>query len=83
MVVLVPSAVNNLENCLVLPLLMDAKIFNPWRLLVLKLFGGKISEFLFVHSSTKIQIPWHITMHHRACLGENVVAYSLRHHRGR
>ena len=53
------------------------KIFNPWRLLVLKLFGGKISGVPFVHSSTKIQIPWHIKLHHRACLGENVVAYSL------
>jgi putative colanic acid biosynthesis acetyltransferase WcaF len=45
--------------------------------LVLKLFGGKISGVPFVHSSTKIQIPWHIKLHHRACLGENVVAYSL------
>ena len=53
------------------------KFFNPWRLLVLKLFGGKISGVPFVHASTKIQIPWHIKLHHRACLGENVVAYSL------
>ena len=53
------------------------KFFNPWRLLVLKLFGGKISGVPFVHASTKIQIPWHVKLNHRACLGENVVAYSL------
>lgn len=44
---------------------------------MLKLFGGKIFGVPFVHSSTKIQIPWHIKLHHRACLGENVIAYSL------
>ena len=53
------------------------KFFNPWRLWVLKLFGCKISGVPFVHSSAKIQIPWHIKLHHRACLGENVFAYSL------
>jgi putative colanic acid biosynthesis acetyltransferase WcaF len=31
----------------------------------------------FVHSSARIQIPWNLTMEHRACLGEHANAYSL------
>jgi putative colanic acid biosynthesis acetyltransferase WcaF len=53
------------------------KFLNPWRILILKLFGAKISGIPFVHGSVRIHIPWHLTLHHRACLGEKVVAYSL------
>ena len=41
------------------------------------MFGAKISGIPFVHSSVKVEIPWHIYLGHRACLGENVRAYSL------
>ena len=53
------------------------KYLNIWRLFILKLFGAKIYGIPFVHSTTKIKIPWHLDLKHRACLGENVVAYSL------
>ncbi len=53
------------------------KFLNPWRLIILKTFGAKIAGIPFVHSSVKIQIPWHLTLKHRACLGEKVNAYSL------
>ena len=53
------------------------KALNPWRLLVLKIFGARISGMPFVHQRARIQIPWHLTMHHRACLGERTNAYSL------
>jgi putative colanic acid biosynthesis acetyltransferase WcaF len=53
------------------------KFLNPWRLVILKLFGAKISGLPFVHSSVRIQIPWHISLEHRACLGASVRAYSL------
>ena len=53
------------------------KLFNPWRMLILKLFGAKLSGLPFVHSSARIQIPWNLTMKHRACLGERANAYSL------
>ena len=33
------------------------KFLNPWRLLVLKLFGANISGIPFVHGSARIQIP--------------------------
>ena len=53
------------------------KYFNPWRLLVLKIFGAKLKGLPFIHSSARIQIPWNLRMDHRACLGEKTNAYSL------
>ena len=53
------------------------KFLNPWRLIILKIFGANIYGIPFVHGSVRIQIPWHLTLKHRACLGENVCAYSL------
>ena len=50
---------------------------NSWRLFILKLFGANISGIPFVHSAVKIQIPWHLTMKHRSCLGDRSNAYSL------
>ena len=45
--------------------------------MILKIFGATISGCPFVHSKAWIQIPWHLTMRHRASLGEKSVAYSL------
>ena len=53
------------------------KFFNPWRVLVLKIFGANLSGMPFIHSTARIQIPWNLTMKHRACLGERANAYSL------
>jgi putative colanic acid biosynthesis acetyltransferase WcaF len=53
------------------------KFFNPWRILVLKTFGANLSGIPFIHSTARIQIPWNLTMKHRACLGEHANAYSL------
>ena len=44
---------------------------------MLKVFGAKLSGMPFIHSTARIQIPWNLTMRHRACLGERSNAYSL------
>ena len=44
---------------------------------MLKTFGGNLSGMPFIHSTARIQIPWNLTMKHRACLGERANAYSL------
>ena len=44
---------------------------------MLKTFGANLSGIPFVHSTARIQIPWNLTMKHRACLGESANAYSL------
>ena len=53
------------------------KFLNLWRLAILKVFGAKIYGLPFVDGSVRIQIPWHLKLHHRACLGEKVNAYSI------
>lgn len=53
------------------------KPFNQWRLIWLRLFGCKIYGRPFVHQRARIQIPWNLTLHHRACLGDRANAYTL------
>ena len=53
------------------------KPLNPWRLLVLRVFGTHISGVPFVHSRARIQIPWKLRLAHRACLGDRANAYTL------
>lgn len=53
------------------------KPLNPWRLIVLRCFGARLSGTPFVHPNAQIQVPWNLIMHHRACLGDGAVAYSL------
>lgn len=50
---------------------------NQWRLFLLKLFGCKIYGKPFVHQRARIQIPWNLILHDRACLGDRANAYSL------
>jgi putative colanic acid biosynthesis acetyltransferase WcaF len=53
------------------------KFLNPWRLIITRVFGAEIHGTPFVHQRAIIQMPWHLTMHDRACLGERANAYSL------
>ncbi|HEX2853323.1 MAG TPA: DapH/DapD/GlmU-related protein [Opitutaceae bacterium] len=53
------------------------KPLNPWRLFVLRIFGAKLHGTPFVHQRARVQQPWNLTMHHRACLGDRANAYSL------
>lgn len=50
---------------------------NRWRLFWLKLFGTKIYGRPFVHQRVRIQIPWNLTLYHRAALGDRTNVYSL------
>ncbi len=53
------------------------KPLNRWRLLILRGFGARLHGTPFVHQRARIQVPWHLTMHDRACLGDRTNAYSL------
>ena len=53
------------------------KPLNPWRLFWLRLFGAKIHGTPFVHQRARIAIPWNLTLHDRACLGDRANAYTL------
>ena len=50
---------------------------NPWRLFWLGVFDAKIDGTPFVHQRARIAIPWKLTLHDRACLGDRANAYSL------
>lgn len=52
------------------------KIFNPWRLLLLKMFGAKVKWNSGVYASTKIWAPWNLELGHNAWLGPNVICYN-------
>jgi putative colanic acid biosynthesis acetyltransferase WcaF len=50
---------------------------NPWRLFWLRAFDARIFGTPFVHQRARIAIPWNLTLHDRACLGDRSNAYSL------
>jgi putative colanic acid biosynthesis acetyltransferase WcaF len=53
------------------------KPLNEWRLFWLRVFDAKIDGKPFVHQRARIEIPWNLTLHDRACLGDRANAYSL------
>jgi putative colanic acid biosynthesis acetyltransferase WcaF len=53
------------------------KPLNPWRLFWLRVFDAKVDGKPFVHSRARIAIPWNLTLHDRACLGDRANAYTL------
>jgi putative colanic acid biosynthesis acetyltransferase WcaF len=53
------------------------KPLNGWRLLWLRVFGASIHGRPFVHQRARIALPWNLTLHDRACLGDRANAYSL------
>lgn len=52
------------------------KLFNPWRIFILKIFGADVTFKSGVYSSTKIWAPWNLKMGNNAWLGPNVICYN-------
>ena len=52
------------------------KLFNPWRLFILRLFGADLKWDSGVYSSVRIWAPWNLRMGHNAWLGPNVICYN-------
>jgi putative colanic acid biosynthesis acetyltransferase WcaF len=53
------------------------KPFNRWRLFWLRVFGTKMEGLPFVHQRARIQMPWNVTLHDRATIGDRANIYSL------
>lgn len=53
------------------------KALNPWRLLVLRVFGATISGRPFVSPSARIRMPWNLQLEDGACIGEEADIYNL------
>jgi putative colanic acid biosynthesis acetyltransferase WcaF len=65
------------EFCWFLFCAWTPKPLNPWRLFWLRVFDAKIHGAPFVHQRARIAVPWNLTLHDRACLGDRANAYSL------
>ncbi len=53
------------------------KPLNPWRVLLLRMFGATVRGRPFVAASAIIKMPWNLTLEHRACIGDRVEIYNL------
>ncbi|HAK05978.1 MAG TPA: putative colanic acid biosynthesis acetyltransferase [Spartobacteria bacterium] len=65
------------EICWALFCVWTPKPLNPWRLFWLRVFDAKIDGTPFVHQRARIAMPWNLTLHDRACLGDRANAYTL------
>ena len=65
------------EFCWIVFCVWTPKPLNPWRLFWLRVFDAKIHGTPFVHQRARIAIPWNLTLHDRACLGDRANAYTL------
>lgn len=50
---------------------------NGWKILILRLFGAKVSKKAVVYSSAKIYYPANLIMEDYACLASNVRCYNV------
>ena len=50
---------------------------NAWRLFWLRLFNAKIDGKPFVHQHARIAVPWRLSVHEDACIGDGANIYSL------
>lgn len=54
-----------------------SRLFNVWRILLLRCFGAKIGRHCVVKSSCEIWQPWKLEIGDRVALSERVVCYSV------
>jgi putative colanic acid biosynthesis acetyltransferase WcaF len=53
------------------------KPLSPWRVLLLKLFGARISGRPFVSNSARVKFPWNLILEDHACLSPGCNVYNL------
>ena len=51
--------------------------FFGWRRGVLRLFGATVGRNVHVHNSTRVTMPWNLTLGDWAAVGEDVLVYNL------
>ncbi|WP_179336950.1 putative colanic acid biosynthesis acetyltransferase [Winogradskyella ludwigii] len=55
----------------------STKLFNPWRLFLLRLFGAKVHRKSGVYASCKVWAPWNLELEENAWLGPHVNVYNV------
>ena len=54
-----------------------SRLFNKWRVLLLKLFGANVGKGCVVKSSCEVWQPWNLTMGDYATISHNVDCYNV------
>ena len=62
--------------CLLFFRTLPTRLFWPWRWLLLRIFGAKVSFKAYVYSTAKIWVPWNLTVESGSCLGPHVICYN-------
>lgn len=52
------------------------KVFRPWRIVLLKLFGANVAWSAEVYASSKVWAPWMLTLGKRSCIGPHAIVYN-------
>lgn len=52
-------------------------LFNKWRILLVKLFGGQLDWNVSLHPTAYIDYPWNLTMRAKSSLGERCWIYAM------
>ena len=52
-------------------------LFRKWRVLLVRLFGGRIDWKASLHPTAVIDYPWNVTMGSKASLGEKCWVYAM------
>jgi len=53
-----------------------SKLFNPWRLFLLRIFGARVHRSSGVYASCRIWAPWNLILEKNAWLGPEVDCYN-------
>lgn len=53
------------------------RLFNPWRIFLLRTFGASIGTNCSVASSVKIWAPWNLEMEDNSLLAHDVICYNV------
>ena len=56
---------------------LSPRPFFGWRRFVLRLFGARVGPHAHVHNSTRVTMPWNLTLGAWAAVGEDVLVYNL------
>lgn len=52
------------------------RLLRLWRIMILKVFGAKVTWSSSIYSSTRIWAPWNLIMEDNAGIGPNVIVYN-------
>ncbi len=62
--------------CFILFKPFSIRIFRKWRILVLRMFGAKVSWKSTIHASVRIWAPWNLEVGDYSCIGQRVNCYN-------